>query len=80
MAYVQSVPLWVWLSVAAVLGETGILHAWLTEYRRARAAERALAKANGRARLWRALAENTDGAFVGKRTQLAPQYHAPRVG
>lgn len=76
----RAVPTWVWLAVVAVLAEVGILCAWLAEYRRARTAERALRKVEGRARLWRALAENADGAFIGKRTQIAPQYHAPREG
>jgi hypothetical protein len=78
MAYLAQIPQWVWLAVACVLVEIGILVFALNEHARANRWEQTARAAQNTARLWRSVAD-VRGAH-NKRTVVAPQYHAPRVG
>lgn len=75
-------PLWVWLALLAVCASCGWVIAaveWRRAGRRAAWWEQAARAAQAEARGWRALA-GPDAPVLGKRTVVAPQYHAPRAG
>lgn len=80
MAYVETVgaalaaaPSWLW-SVAICMGAAC---AWFGEYRRSRHWEAVAKRARTDALVWEAVAEGRARNAFGKRTLVAPQYHAP---
>lgn len=80
MAYVLSVPLWVWVAVMFAALEAATLILWSDDRKRMADARSEVRRAQANARLWRLLAEGRgSGAFNGKRTRVAPAYHAPRA-
>lgn len=80
MAYLVGVPQWVWLAVACVAVEVGILWFALHEHARAERLAEDVRAARNVARLWQRVAEGRARAVHSKRTVVAPQFHAPRSG
>jgi hypothetical protein len=79
-AAVCEAPLWVWSGVAAFCAWVAMIGLWLQENRRAVRWENAAHAAQAEARGWRALAGYDEAQPFGKRTVVAPRFHAPRAG
>jgi hypothetical protein len=79
MAYVAEVPGWVWCVAVAVAAHVA---SWVLALRSYRSAEhwRGVAKkARTDALVWEAVAAGRARNAFGKKTIVAPQYHAPRA-
>lgn len=76
----RSAPMWVWVAWATAVASVGLLvAAVLRASARAERWRDAARKARSQARLWQIVAEGRARSVLdGKRTVVAPQYHAPR--
>jgi hypothetical protein len=71
-AAIAAAPAWMWLGLVAFACMGAVLGAWWHEHTRALHWETVAAAAQAEARGWKSLVRAGD-----RRTQVAPQYHAP---
>ncbi len=76
VAYVVSVPLWVWLAIVSALAEVAILCVALRERRRSERWEFAARAAAADARMWRNVARAA--SVHTNKTIVSPAFHFPR--